>query len=189
MSLLFSLMSILVCGFLYRFRGGGFGAEKLHHELDTHPRILVTPFMVLVSWLFFPFSAALAVGVTYLIFVSAPWGRWYTLNRYARLLSGPPTWFETVIETISDFNGKRRDWLAFWLRNSLMLLLGMPLVFWTLSVSVLYSIPFALVTGGCVVGLYELAWRIYRIEWPTQDAEWLTGFLIGILITGGKGFV
>lgn len=120
MTFLFPILTAV----LNRFRGGGFYGGWIRDKTGIHPRILASVGITTISLFLYVWLPAVSIGVSYLIFVSAPWGRWYSLNRCPRILSNPPGYFETVLETIADFGNKRRDWLALGLRNSLMALPG-----------------------------------------------------------------
>jgi len=185
-----NLSIIVLSALLNRFRGGGFGGGWIREKTGIHPRIFAATGLFVVSLSIHPWFNCLDIAVAYLIFVSAPWGRWYTLGFLNRdTASGPPNRFERFVENLSDIGGVRRDWLAFALRNFIM---GIPVFFipllkWPLdSLFLIVAIVWAWVFVGC----YWIGWRIFywtgyhHENGGTPVAEMIAGALIGVMLVG-----
>jgi len=125
-------------------------------------------------------AVALAKAFAFLAYYQAPHGRWFSLGRIPRDLSGrAASAFERLIESASDFGGERRDWLAFAIRNLIVFAPGFAAIAYaTGSLGWLAVGPLA---APLFVGCYWLGWRF----WPTigiAPAEVMTGALWGLLI-------
>ena len=188
----------ILTAILNRFRGGGFGGGWIRNKTGIHPRIISAIGVSVLSLFLYCWEMSAATGLAYLIFVSAPWGRWYSLGRVSRLLSGFPSYFETVLETISGYNNIRRDWLAFGMRNFIMAMPGIILVCIAAGLTISYYIlPLSAGFGFAVVLLYETGWRLYERSATIQELcdirnganplnEMLAGAFIGLLMIGGQ---
>lgn len=166
-------LTMLACAFLNCFRGGHFGAQ----HLPGHPRFYVAPLIGLVAWAFQPPPVASAQAAAYLVFVWPGWGRWYSGNRIARELSGPPSRFERWIEAVSDIGGVRRDRVAFFLRNTLCLVPGLGLIAYVAGVPVILAL-FGIVPAALVVWLYDIGFLL-SAKHGVAIGESLTGAMIG----------
>ena len=188
----------ILTGVLNRFRGGGFGGGWIRNKTGIHPRIIVSCAIALLCLVLFPWQVSCAVGLSYLIYVSKGWNRFYSFNHVSRDTYGPPDYFERFIEFISDFDGKRRDWLAFGLRNSIMAMPGVILIYIAAGVTVSFFVLLQAVGFGFAVTLlYGIGWKLFDTSPTIQNlckvengaipiCEILTGFFIGLLIAGGR---
>lgn len=171
------LKILIVLGFLFinGVRGGRFGAPKL----PGHPRFWVSPLVAPLAWLAaYPIMEAVTLAAAYLAWSFPPWGRWFTLNRLPRDLGGRRvSLYESVIESISDVGGKRRDHVAFFLRHLSVLA--------PLSFLPLFHLVSTTVGAALIVCIYELSWRFSSKGAEIRNAELATGVLFGLaLVTG-----
>jgi hypothetical protein len=142
---------------LNRFRGGGFGADRL----PGHPRFYVAPMVAVVAWIVMPWQQAIAAGVAYLAWCWPPWGHLMCLGHWSP--GRPVSEFEAWC-----LKSMRGDYFgALLLRHAVGLIPAMCLVS-----------PLAIVAAPLVAALYAAGWR-WRPQNPIEPAELLTGALWG----------
>jgi hypothetical protein len=163
------LLLVAFCAVLNRFRGGGFGADRL----PGHPRFYVAPFVLVLAWLALPFPAALAFAAGFLLWSWPPWGFLMCLGRWTPI-GRPMSSLEWHLLAVSRGN----LWLALGLRH-LLIWPGLFGAAWFGAAPWLpvLALPFA----GLAVGSYELGWRL-RPGAPIELAEILTGAAWGALL-------
>lgn len=116
-------------------------------------------------------------GATYLAWGIPEWGRWYTLNRESRSISGEPSKWAALLERYADripwgqitdpeTNTPRNDYACFTIRNTVLLL---PLVIIS---------PWLVLLGPLQTVAYEIAHRI-RHPGGVAVGELIFGALIG----------
>lgn len=122
---------------------------------------------------------SVAFGVGYLLWGSAPWGRWYDLGRlpveHGREHIAPNA-YEKIVQAIS-FGSDHLALLVRHFSGLLPLFLFLGLRAHALELWVAYTLLAAIL----IVTAYELAWRI-RPSKPIIIAELQVGFLWGFLI-------
>jgi len=125
-----------------------------------------------------PWAHAALFSLGYLWFYTLPIGRWYTLNREPREISGEPNAFERAVERVVDIEGRNDDGALF-VRNLIGVL---P---WALlaAYSNLYTWMVALTLPLLGIMVREAAWRM---TWARRNeiavGELLEGALIGVLL-------
>lgn len=132
------------------------------------------PVAALLSWPTLGGANAAVFGIIYLAWGIPEWGRWYTLNREPRSISGDPSRWAALLEKYADripwgqitdpvTNTPRNDYACFTIRNTTLLL---PLAFIS---------PWLAFLGPLQTAAYEIAHRIRRPG----------GIAVGELIFGG----
>ena len=118
-------------------------------------------------------SAAILAGGLWL-WLSQPWGRWYTLGQGDRAWSGSPDWWEKPIEQISDRafpkHRDRADALAWIISGTVF---ALPLV--------VFASPFWLVLTPATVAIYAASLAAVKIGPHVRVGEAGKGALIGLL--------
>lgn len=157
-----SVILVVLIAVLNHMRGGGFGASIL----PGHPRFYAAPVVAFISFPFVGPLDAFFVGISYLIWSLAPWGRFYDLGRLQPSYS--PTeegWFEAGILKLAG-----NDHIAFTLRNAICLL---P--------AALLMGPSVMLLAPLITVAYEIGWRITPTA-PIRTGELITGALWGAAI-------
>lgn len=132
------------------------------------------PVAGLLAWPVLGGANALLFALTYLAWGIPEWGRWYTLNRESRSISGEPSAWAALLERYADripwgqitdpeTNTPRNDYACFTIRNTVLLL---PLA--VIS-------PWLVLLGPLQTVAYEIA---HRVRHPG-------GVAVGELIFGG----
>jgi hypothetical protein len=162
---LITIIAAATCAALNALRGSGFGwlrpvigaAAGLASYLAGSPII----------------TAAIVAGGLWL-WLTQPWGRWYTLGQADRALSGPANWWEQIIERVADRvfpdDRDRADALA-WLISGTAF--ALPLV-------VLAS-PFWLALTPITIGIYAASLAAVTVGPHVRVGEAGKGALIGLL--------
>jgi hypothetical protein len=117
-------------------------------------------------------AAILAAGLW--LWLSQPWGRWYTLGQGDRSWSGSPDWWEKPIEQISDRafpkHRDRADALA-WLISGTAF--ALPLA--------VFASPFWLILTPATVAIYAASLAAVKIGPHVRVGEAGKGALIGLM--------
>ena len=174
-----ALITLAITSALNRVRGGGLGAA----HLPGHPRVYVAPVIGLLAgilnngWLI-----GVVAGLGYFIWSLPPWGRWYTLGRMPRTISGQPDAFEIWVERISD-GDDRNDHLALLIRHALGIL---PLIAVLVLITGRWWLAgWVIVFPVLAVAAYEACWRAAmrgKLNVPTAIAEWIVGCIFGLIL-------
>ena len=163
--MIIAFASIAIVSALNAFRGSGAGWLR--------PVIGATA--GLASWLAgSPILAAAIVAGGLWLWLTQPWGRWYTLGQADRALSGAPNAWEKPIEQIADRafpkNRDRADALA-WLISGTVF--ALPLV--------VFASPFWLVLTPATVAIYAASLATITLGPHVRVGEAGKGALIGLL--------
>ena len=164
--LLQSILIIVCCAFLNRFRGGGFGANKL----PGRPVYYVAPVIGLLSLTLYPYYIAITVALGYLLWGLFSWG--YTLAALGGFKPNRP------MTDIEEFFSKFTPIVGAFIRMLFILPMSIALA-WIISAPIFVaSAPiFAIIS----VSIYALFFK------PLNDMDWMraeiaTGALWGVLI-------
>lgn len=145
---------------LNRFRGGGFGADKL----PGHPRFYAAPILFAHVWWLWSLPDAIAAGVSYLVWSFLPWGHLIGLGRW-----DPPREYSKLEKGALVFAHGNR-----YIALGAVEILGMGVATALLS-------PWALVAAVLFVACYEIGWRL-RPTAPIELAELLVGVVWAALL-------
>lgn len=173
LALSLAILVVFAAAAINRLRGGGLGADRL----PGHPRFYAAALFGLVaSYALSDWRQGALLGLLWLLWALPAWGRWYTLGRHDRSLSGTPDALERVIERVAG----RSDHLAFGARH----LFAVPLLgaLWLLEPNWFHLIWIVLFPLLAVLA-YELPWRLWeanRSANPTALGEWGVGALLGV---------
>jgi hypothetical protein len=126
-----------------------------------------------------PWQQALLVSVALIFWAQWPWGRWYTLNRLPRDISGPPNRFEDLVEHIGDDGGVRRDAVCLWLRM-LIGILPIPIAA-ALFLARYDLLVYALFIALAMLSAYAVGWAISD-QYAIRIAEFLSGGILGAAV-------
>lgn len=98
------LLLIPIFAVLNHARGGGawLGVSTLLEKLPGRGIFYAAPLSALAAWPVLGWRDALSFGLTYLLWGIPEWGRWYTLNREPRSISGEPGWWTAILESLAD---------------------------------------------------------------------------------------
>lgn len=167
------LLYLLCMAWLNTVRGGHLGGEWLRKALPGHPRMWVAGAVGLASTPFYGPLWGLLAGVTYLLSVWLPWGRWYDLGRLPADF-GPPSigWelkFEQFIERLTP-----NDHLAFGVRNFISYI----------PMAILFG-PMVLLLAPMQVVAYEAGWK-WTPSAPIRTGEIATGYFMGAMLLGAS---
>lgn len=129
----------------------------------------------LASWLAgSPILAAAIVAAGLWLWLTQPWGRWYTLGQADRDLSGSPNWWEKPIEQIADRafpkHRDRADALA-WLISGTAF--ALPLV--------VFASPLWLILTPATIVIYAVSLAVITLGPHVRVGEAGKGALIGLL--------
>lgn len=129
----------------------------------------------LAAWLAgSPIVAAAIVAGGLWLWLTQPWGRWYTLGQGEREWSGPANWWEKPIERIADRafpkQRTRADALA-WLVSGTVF--ALPLI--------VLSSPFWLLLTPATIAIYSAALAVVTLGPHVRVGEAGKGALIGLL--------
>jgi hypothetical protein len=171
--ILASLSILLASGMLNRVRGTTWDWLPGRNLYFVAPLLGAIAGYHTHSW-----QIGLAFCLTYLVWASGPWGRWFDLGRLSPDYNRPGiplNLYERAIQAVAGTSDHRCLALrhmvgAFPGFTALALLEGVPL-------AAGLAIPFGLV----VMAFYETAWRVRPSE-PIIVAEVLTGLLWGAII-------
>lgn len=160
-----TILAALVLATLNALRGSGLGWL----------RPVVGAVAGLASWLAgSPITTAAIVAGGLWLWLTQPWGRWYTLGQGERKWSGPPNWWEKPIERIADRafpnHRNRADALA-WLISGTAF--AVPLI--------VFASPFWLVLTPATVAIYAASLAVVTIGPHVRVGEAGKGALIGLL--------
>jgi hypothetical protein len=160
-----ALISAIVCAALNAVRGSGLGWL----------RPVVGAAAGLASWFAgSPIITAAIVAGGVWIWLTQPWGRWYTLGQVDRDLSGSPNWWEKPIESIADRafpkHRDRADALA-WLISGTAF--ALPLA--------VFASPFWLALTPITIGIYAASLAAVTVGPHVRVGEAGKGALIGLL--------
>ncbi|MEW9304577.1 hypothetical protein [Labrys neptuniae] len=173
------LLLIPVFAMLNHARGGGawLGVSALLEKLPGRGIFYTSPLAALAAWPALGWLDSLIFGLTYLLWGAPEWGRWYTLNREPRSISGEPGWWAAILERYADqipigqivdpqTGQKRNDFACFTIRNTVLLA---PLAFIS---------PWLFLLGPLQTVAYEIG---HRIKHPggVPLCELLFGAVIG----------
>ena len=118
-------------------------------------------------------TAAILAGGLWL-WLTQPWGRWYTLGQADRDLSGPPNAWEKPIEQIADRvfpkHRDRADALAWIISGTVF---ALPLA--------VFASPFWLMLTPATVAIYAASLAVVKIGPHVRVGEAGKGALIGLL--------
>jgi hypothetical protein len=118
-------------------------------------------------------TAAIVAGGLWL-WLTQPWGRWYTLGQGDRDWSGSPNWWEKIIERVADRvfpDDRDRDDAFAWLISGTVF--ALPLV-------VLAS-PFWLILTPATIVIYAVSLAVISLGPHVRVGEAGKGALIGLL--------
>jgi len=118
-------------------------------------------------------TAAIVAGGVWL-WLTQPWGRWYTLGQADRDLSGSANWWEQMIERVADrvFPDYRdRDDALAWLISGTAF--ALPLV--------VFASPFWLVLTPATIIIYVVSLAVISLGPHVRVGEAGKGALIGLL--------
>jgi hypothetical protein len=160
-----ALISAIVCAILNAVRGSGLGWL----------RPVVGAVAGLAAWLAgSPIITAAIVAGGLWLWLTQPWGRWYTLGQADRDLSGSANWWEQMIERVADKvfpdDRDRADALA-WLISGTVF--ALPLA--------VFASPFWLVLTPATVAIYAASLAAVKIGPHVRVGEAGKGALIGLL--------
>lgn len=173
------IVLVLTFSILNHARGGGawLGVSLLLEKLPGRAIFYAAPLAALIVWPFFGWRDALIFGFDYLLWGVPEWGRWFTLNRESRSISGAPGWWAAILERWADqipvgqitdpeTGQKRNDYACFTIRNTFLLT---PLAFIS---------PWLVLLGPLQTVAYEVG---HRIKHPggIPLCELLFGSMIG----------
>jgi hypothetical protein len=118
-------------------------------------------------------TAAIVAGGLWL-WLTQPWGRWYTLGQADRDLSGPANWWEQMIERVADKvfpdDRDRADALAWIISGTVF---ALPLA--------VFASPFWLMLTPATVAIYAASLAAVKIGPHVRVGEAGKGALIGLL--------
>jgi hypothetical protein len=162
---LITIISAATCAALNALRGSGFGWL----------RPVIGAAAGLASWFAgSPILTAAIVAGGLWLWLTQPWGRWYTLGQADRALSGSPNWWEKPIESIADRAfPERRD-----LADALAWLISGTA--FALPLAVLAS-PFWLVLTPITIAIYAASLAVITLGPHVRVGEAGKGAMIGLL--------
>jgi len=129
----------------------------------------------LASWLAgSPILTAAIVAAGLWLWLTQPWGRWYTLGQADRDLSGPANWYEQIIERVADRvfpDDRDRDDAFAWLISGTVF--ALPLV--------VFASPFWLILTPATIVIYAVSLAVISLGPHVRIGEAGKGALIGLL--------
>ena len=162
---LITIIAAATCAALNALRGSGFGWL----------RPVVGAAAGLASWLAgSPIITAAIVAGGLWLWLTQPWGRWYTLGQVDRDLSGSPNAWEKPIEQLADKafpkHRDRADALA-WLMSGTAFVLPLAV----------FASPFWLALTPITIGIYAASLAAVTVGPHVRVGEAGKGALIGLL--------
>ncbi|OCC01711.1 hypothetical protein BA190_27505 [Labrys sp. WJW] len=180
--LVLQYLIVPLCAALNHMRGGGawLGLSAEIGKLPGRPIFYAAPLLgglagPLIGWIH-----ALVLAGCYLLWGIPEWGRWYSLNRESRSISGKPGWWAAILERYADriplgqiidaeTGAARNDYACFTIRNTALLL---PLI----AIS-----PWLILLGPLQTAVYELGHRL-RHPGGIAPSELMFGAVIGAAV-------
>jgi len=165
MTLYILILAVAACAALNAFRGAGFGWLR--------------PVIGLAAGLasYFAGSPIITAGIVaggVWLWLTQPWGRWYTLGQVDRDLSGSANWWEKPIEQLADRAFPKRrdraDALA-WLISGTAF--ALPLA--------VFASPFWLALTPITIGIYAASLAAVTVGPHVRVGEAGKGAMIGLL--------